>query len=211
MVLTKHVLTGPPVAVRPAGPVPLLFLIADTGGGHRSAARAVGEALELAYPGRFAPVLCDPLGGPGSAWPLRWSPGCTGRWSGGRRGCGARPTTPATRARPCGCCGAPCCAWPTGPAAARRPGAPARGDGVVPPAHRRWRPWRRGIRSVPGAPVVTVVTDLATMHAAWRYADADLIIAPPAAAARPARPAMTRPSRPGSAPARRLGRWPGRR
>jgi 1,2-diacylglycerol 3-beta-galactosyltransferase len=30
----------------------------------------------------------------------------------------------------------------------------------------------------PGAPVVTVVTDLARMHTAWRYADADVIIAP---------------------------------
>jgi hypothetical protein len=45
-------------------PLPLLFLIADTGGGHRSAARAVSQALDRMYPGRFAPVLCDPLGGP---------------------------------------------------------------------------------------------------------------------------------------------------
>ncbi|MGH3393172.1 MAG: hypothetical protein ACRDPO_00630, partial [Streptosporangiaceae bacterium] len=73
-VLTEDVVTAPPTLVRPPrrrGPVPLLFLIADTGGGHRSAARAVGEALEQRYPGRFAPMLCDPLGGPGSAWPLR--------------------------------------------------------------------------------------------------------------------------------------------
>ena len=39
-------------------------------------------------------------------------------------------------------------------------------------------------QAAPLAPVVTVVTDLAAMHAAWRYADADLIIAPPAVAAR---------------------------
>src|SRR5580693_2152980 len=58
--------------------VPLLFLIADTGGGHRTAARAVGESLERAYPGRFAPVLCDPLGGPGSARLLRWVTGLYG-------------------------------------------------------------------------------------------------------------------------------------
>src|SRR5260370_32914793 len=55
-----------------AAPVPLLFLISDAGGGHRNAARAVGQALERMYPGRFAPVLCDPLGGPGSARLLRW-------------------------------------------------------------------------------------------------------------------------------------------
>ncbi|HJY01526.1 MAG TPA: hypothetical protein VJ351_12010, partial [Streptosporangiaceae bacterium] len=59
---------GPPATA----PLPVLFLMADTGGGHRNAARAVGESLELAYPGGFAPVLCDPLGGPGSARLLRW-------------------------------------------------------------------------------------------------------------------------------------------
>ena len=48
----------------PAAALPLLFLVADTGGGHRNAARAVGQALDRMYPGRFAPVLCDPLGGP---------------------------------------------------------------------------------------------------------------------------------------------------
>ena len=59
-------------AVSPAATrVPLLFLTADTGGGHRNAAQAVAHALDLAYPGRFAPAFCDPLGGPGSAWLLR--------------------------------------------------------------------------------------------------------------------------------------------
>jgi 1,2-diacylglycerol 3-beta-galactosyltransferase len=61
-----------PAGSRAATPVPLLFVIADTGGGHRNAAQAVGQALNQAYPGRFAPVLCDPLGGPGSARLLRW-------------------------------------------------------------------------------------------------------------------------------------------
>lgn len=55
----------------PRSPVPLLFLIADTGGGHRSSAEAVGQALRRAYPGRFAPVLCDPLGGPRASRLLR--------------------------------------------------------------------------------------------------------------------------------------------
>ena len=58
--------------------VPLLFLVADTGGGHRSAAQAVGEALEEAYPGRFDAVLCDPLGGPASSRLLRWVTGLYG-------------------------------------------------------------------------------------------------------------------------------------
>jgi hypothetical protein len=59
-------------------PIPLLFLISDTGGGHRNAARAVGQALDRMYPGRYAPVLCDPLGGPGSARLLRWVTGLYG-------------------------------------------------------------------------------------------------------------------------------------
>lgn len=60
----------------PAGArLPLLFLVADTGGGHRNAARAVGQALERMYPGRFALALCDPLGGPGSARLLRFVAG----------------------------------------------------------------------------------------------------------------------------------------
>lgn len=49
----------------------MLFLVADTGGGHRAAARAVAERLQQGYPGRFGPVLIDPLAGQGSPWPLR--------------------------------------------------------------------------------------------------------------------------------------------
>ena len=51
--------------------MPLLFLAPDTGGGHLSAARAVMDALELSSPGRFEPVLCDPLRGPDSPWVAR--------------------------------------------------------------------------------------------------------------------------------------------
>src|SRR6516164_4705037 len=45
-------------------PLPLLFLIGDTGGGHRSAAAAVAQALDRLLPGRFVPVIWDPLRGP---------------------------------------------------------------------------------------------------------------------------------------------------
>ncbi|MBO0786476.1 MAG: hypothetical protein J2P33_10405, partial [Actinobacteria bacterium] len=55
----------------PSSPVPVLFLVADTGGGHRAAAQAVAGRLRHAWPGRFEPVLLDPLAGPGSAWLLR--------------------------------------------------------------------------------------------------------------------------------------------
>ncbi len=137
-------------------PVPLLFLIADTGGGHRNAARAVGQALDRVYPGSFAPVLCDPLSGLGSARLLRWVVGLYGPAMALLRTLLRLADGPAADA-----------------AAAHRPAAivsfhPLTGMAAVAArdqgAHR--------------APVVTVVTDLASMHAAWRYAEVDLIIAP---------------------------------
>src|SRR5580704_3215814 len=170
---------GPPATA----PLPVLFLMADTGGGHRNAARAVGESLELAYPGRFAPVLCDPLGGPGSARLLRWVTGLYGPavrrapwlWGAAYYATNARPAMwllrrtllrPADRA-------AAAAAMAHGPAAIVS-FHPLTGIAAV----------RARDQAAPLAPVVTVVTDLAAMHAAWRYADADLIIAPPAVAAR---------------------------
>src|SRR5487761_67846 len=59
-------------------PLPLLFLIGDTGGGHRSAAAAVARALEHLQPGRFVPVICDPLRGPDVPRLLRWFSGLYG-------------------------------------------------------------------------------------------------------------------------------------
>jgi 1,2-diacylglycerol 3-beta-galactosyltransferase len=164
-------------------PLPVLFLMADTGGGHRNAARAVGESLEQAYPGRFAPVLCDPLGGPGSARLLRWVTRLYGPavrlapwlWGAAYYATNARPAMwllQRTLLRPAGRVAA-------GLARVHRPAAivschPLTGMAAV---------WARD-QAAPLAPVVTVVTDLATMHAAWQYADADLIIAPPAVTGR---------------------------
>ena len=160
-------------------PLPVLFLVADTGGGHRNAARAVGESLELAFPGRFAPVLCDPLGGPDSARLLRWVTRLYGPavrlapwlWGAVYYATNARPAMwllRRTLLRPADRVAA-------GAARVHRPAAivschPLTGMAAV---------WARD-QAAPLAPVVTVVTDLATMHAAWQYADADLIIAPPA-------------------------------
>jgi 1,2-diacylglycerol 3-beta-galactosyltransferase len=59
-------------------PLPLLFLIGDTGGGHRSAAVAVHQALDRELPGRFAPVTWDPLRGPDVPGLLRWFAGLYG-------------------------------------------------------------------------------------------------------------------------------------
>jgi 1,2-diacylglycerol 3-beta-galactosyltransferase len=178
-------------------PLPVLFLLADTGGGHRSAARAVGESLELAYPGRFAPVLCDPLGGPGPGRLLRWVTGLYGPvvrrapwlWGAAYYASNTRPAMwllRRTLLRPADRVAA-------GAARAHPPAAivsfhPLTGLAAV---------WARD-QVAPRAPVVTVVTDLTVMHAAWRYADADLIIASPAVAARygPAGGRTWPPSRP---------------
>src|ERR1700734_4012696 len=59
-------------------PLPLLFLIGDTGGGHRSAAAAVQQSLERVRPGRFAPVSCDRPRGPDVPGLLRWFAGLYG-------------------------------------------------------------------------------------------------------------------------------------
>ena len=158
-------------------PAPLLFLIADTGGGHRNAARAVGQALDRMYPGRFAPVLCDPLSGPGSARLLRWVTGLYGPairlapwlWGAAYHGCNSRPAMGLLRRTLLQLADRPA----ADAARTHRPVAivsfhPLTGMAAVSAKD----------QSAPGAAVVTVVTDLATMHAAWRYADADLIIAP---------------------------------
>jgi 1,2-diacylglycerol 3-beta-galactosyltransferase len=199
MVLTQHVLTEPaltepaltwpvvtaqPGLLRPVslhsprrGLVPLLFLIADTGGGHRSAARAVAEALEWRYPGRFAPVLCDPLGGPGSAWPLRMVTGWYGPvirrvpwlWGAAYHACDSRPAM-----------------WLLGRTLLRLATEPiaAAAREHQPAALVSFHPLTGGAAvtardgAVPAAPVITVVTDLARMHAAWRSADPDVLVAP---------------------------------
>jgi 1,2-diacylglycerol 3-beta-galactosyltransferase len=161
-----------------AARVPLLFLIAETGGGHRRAAQAVGQALELAYPGRFRAVLCDPLGGAGSARLLRWVTGLYGPavrlapwlWGAAYHVSNSRPAMAVLRRTLLRPADRPAAAA----VAALRPAAivsfhPLTGMAAV--AARD--------RAAPGAPVVTVVTDLATMHAAWKHAHADLVIAPP--------------------------------
>ncbi len=160
-----------------AGRVPLLFLLADTGGGHRSAARAVSEALEEAYPGRYDSVLCDPLAGPGSAPLLRWVTRLYGpvirlapwAWGAVYHACDSRyamrllhRTLLALADRPV-----------ADAVAAHEPAAivsfhPLTGGAAI-------RVRRRQAREVP---VLTVVTDLITSHAAWRAARADLMALP---------------------------------
>jgi 1,2-diacylglycerol 3-beta-galactosyltransferase len=186
-----------PAAPPTLAPEPLLFLVADTGGGHRSAARAVADALERAYPGRFAPVLLDPLGGPGSSWLLRritrlygpvirrapWAWAAVYHASDSGRvmrllrrtllRLADRPVIDAATAlRPA----ALVSFHPLATAAAVSGAGVWRtaGPGTAVTAD---RPGAAGPRHVPA---VTVVTDLVSAHAAWRDGRADRIVTPSA-------------------------------
>ena len=160
-------------------PERLLFLIGDTGGGHRSAAQAVAQALDHAYPGRFDAFICDPIRGPGAP---RWT-----RWLAGLYGPGIRITPwlwgaiwrAASSPRILGWVRRtlmpPVYRGVAGAVAAWRPAVivnfhPLTGD----PAVRA-----RGL-SAAAVPVITVVTDLVTAHPAWLDAAVDRLLVPSA-------------------------------
>ena len=169
----------PPGAPGPR-PATLLFLVADTGGGHRRAAEAVGRALELAFPGTLVPVLCDPLAGPSSPPVARWltrlygplirrAPRAWGaiyRLSDSTRAVGfLQRTLLADAARPV-----------LDAVLRHQPAAivsfhPLTGAAAL-EARRR---------AATDAPVVTVVTDLVTAHHAWRDTRVDQVLVPSAA------------------------------
>jgi 1,2-diacylglycerol 3-beta-galactosyltransferase len=175
-------------------PKRLLFLFADTGGGHRAAARALAQTLDQWYPGEFEPVLCDPLCGPGSAWLLRGISGLyglsirfapwvwgsiyyTSDWRLGVRFLRSTLLTLAHR--------------PVADAvAAQRPAAivnlhPLTGSAAV-------RARERGCRETP---VLTVVTDLVNPHSSWHDRKADRIVVPPTAVGWARRPKRLGPER----------------
>ena len=165
-------------------PLPLLFLIGDTGGGHRSAAAAVAQALERLLPGRFVPVICDPLRGPDVPRLLRWFSGLYGPcirltpwlwWLFWRASDSPRILSAVRRTVM-----APVYGSVARAAAACRPTLivafhPMTADPAV-----RARSAIAGIRAThpPAVPVVTVVTDLITAHRSWRDAAVDRMIVP---------------------------------
>ncbi|WP_345637534.1 glycosyltransferase [Rugosimonospora acidiphila] len=150
-------------------PVPLLFLVADTGGGHRAAARAVAQALHRDYPGAFAPVLCDPLGGPRAPALLRRVAGLYGPaircapwlWGVIYHGCDSRPAVRLLRATLLALADRPV----VDAVARHRPAAVVSFHPLTGPAAARARDV-----AAPRVPVVTVVTDLVNIHASWRPA-----------------------------------------
>jgi 1,2-diacylglycerol 3-beta-galactosyltransferase len=164
-------------------PLPLLFLIGDTGGGHRSAAVAVAQALERALPGRFVPVICDPLRGPDVPRLLRWFAGLYGPcirltpWLWGLlwRSC----STPRSLAWARRTLLAPANHSVARAVAATRPAAIVAFHAFTAEPAVRARD-----RAAPGIPVVTVVTDLITTHLSWRDAPVDLVAVPSAPVAR---------------------------
>ena len=165
-------------------PLPLLFLIGDTGGGHRSAAAAVAQALERLLPGRFVPVICDPLRGPDVPRLLRWFSGLYGPcirltpwlwWLFWRASDSPRILSAVRRTVM-----APVYGSVNRAASACGPALivafhPMTADPAV-----RARNAIAGIRAprAPEVPVVTVITDLITAHRSWRDAAVDRMIVP---------------------------------
>jgi len=155
----------------------VLFLFSDTGGGHRSAAEAVIEALELEAPGRFDIQLIDvfkqyappplnlaPAAYPGMVRvPQMW-------------GFGYRMTNGQRRAR--AITGA---AWPYVRRAARRLAREQRADLIVSVHPVMITAVLKGYGSR-RPPFFTVVTDLVTTHALWYDPEVDLYTVPTEAA-----------------------------
>jgi 1,2-diacylglycerol 3-beta-galactosyltransferase len=163
-------------------PLPLLFLIGDTGGGHRSAAAAVQQALDRELPGLFEPVICDALRGPDVPWLQRWWAGLYGPcirltpwlwWLFWRSTQSPRMLYLTRRTFMGAVYGSVARAIQACQPALIVAFHPMTTDPAVRARH------RSGAR----APVVTVITDLVTAHLSWRDAPVDRVVVPSAAVA----------------------------
>jgi 1,2-diacylglycerol 3-beta-galactosyltransferase len=157
--------------------VPVLLLFADTGGGHRSAAWAVADALEHEFPGVFAPLLYDPLCTTSSPRLLRWIVELYGpivrfapwAWGALYHALDSQLAATLLRRTLLRLADAPVAQVVT----ARNPVAilsfhPLTTAAAV-----------RAVRHHPeSVRVATVITDLATIHATWRYNAVDRIVVP---------------------------------
>jgi 1,2-diacylglycerol 3-beta-galactosyltransferase len=160
-----------------AASLTVLFLISDTGAGHRRVAEAITEALVTAHPGSCRVALCDPLTGPAAARPLRWL---------------ARLYGPAVRLAPWAWGAAyyvsnsrlaMSALWRTAFAPAAgvvRAAVAANAPDVIVSCHPLTG--RAALLAARGGtnrvPVVTVVTDLAATHVSWRYPPGDVLALP---------------------------------
>jgi 1,2-diacylglycerol 3-beta-galactosyltransferase len=173
----------------------LLFLAPATGGGHRAAAFAVAEAVRRRYPGKYAPVICDPLAGPGSmrlsrwiargyGWLIRYAPRL---WGLLYLATDSPPAARLVHRAAAGLAGR----LVADAATACLPAAivsfhPLTGQAAI---------QARDV-AAPGTPVVTVITDLGVPHATWTWPRADRIV-PASAVGVPVGPGfMTAPQEP---------------
>jgi 1,2-diacylglycerol 3-beta-galactosyltransferase len=162
----------------PPGPRPrILFLFSDTGGGHRSAAEAIIEALHLEFGDQFGTQMVDvfkdyaprPLNRVPDLYPKMvkvpqaWGLGY--HLSDGNRR--ARLITATT--------------WPYVRSAIRNLVAQHPSDLIVSVHLLATGPVLRALGSQ-RPPFITVVTDLVSVHALWYHRRADLCIVPTAAA-----------------------------
>jgi 1,2-diacylglycerol 3-beta-galactosyltransferase len=161
---------------------PVLFLFSDTGAGHRRASEAIIEALTARHGGTYQGILCDPLAGPAAGRQVRWL---------------ARLYGPAVRLAPWAWGAAYYVSnsrpamfllWRTAFAGAGRvvsAQVAATRPAVIVSCHPlTGRAAALAATQVPArrVPVVTVVTDLASVHASWRVPPADVLVVPSAAA-----------------------------
>ncbi|MGI8847221.1 MAG: MGDG synthase family glycosyltransferase [Candidatus Dormibacteria bacterium] len=161
-------------------PALLLFLIADTGGGHRASANAVRRYFEEEHPGEFEIRIVDPFVEAAPRWtgaatnlygPIiqnaRWL------WGGIYHATNSRPAMVALQGTVL---------------RSVEKGIERLCDEVEPAAIVSFHPLlnhisarvarRRSWRQPQRAPVITVITDLVDVHAAWACRDADLVITP---------------------------------
>jgi 1,2-diacylglycerol 3-beta-galactosyltransferase len=156
--------------------LPLLFLIADTGGGHRAGATAVARRLAADNPGRFDVTIVDPAS--------TASPGILGRTAGlygpliqhGRWVWGALYHTTNSRAA--------VVALRHTALRPLRPVLEALVDRLRPVAVVSFHPLLNHVAAAvvaaraPGVPVITVITDLVDVHAGWACRDVDAVVIP---------------------------------
>jgi len=159
----------------------IVFLFSDTGGGHRSAASAIIEAIELEFPGRFscemidifrqyappplhmAPEIYPPLSRMPEVWKLGY-----------KVSDGARRTRVFYNA-----------IWPYVRTGVNRLVRENPADLIVSVHPLVNAPVLRALRNQqPRIPYITVVTDMVSAHAAWYDNRADLVIVPTEAARR---------------------------
>jgi 1,2-diacylglycerol 3-beta-galactosyltransferase len=158
-------------------PKRILLLYSDTGGGHRSAALAIREALESLYPGRYQVDLLDALT-EYAPRPLSYAPqfypeltNFPRAWHLGYRLIDGRRRARALTAA----------LWPYVRSPAYRLLAERPADLLVSVHPLLVSPMLRAKRHH-APPLVTVVTDLVTTHALWFHPESSLCILPTEAA-----------------------------